>query len=132
MEGLLGELALPHVELPNAGDGVVLVDDGGGLALRLREHNVHKIGSGRDHLDPLEIVQRRHGFRARESTHREETERRKRRRRKRRRKEEEKRRREVKRKLRKTTWPSFFFFHFFSFVVYFFYKRIRMREQVGH
>jgi hypothetical protein len=57
MEGLLGELALPHVELPDAGDGVVLVDDGGGLALGLGEHNVHKVNRGRDDLDPLEIVQ---------------------------------------------------------------------------
>ena len=62
MEGLLGELALAHVELANARDGIVLVDDSGGLALGLGEHNVHKVSRGGDHLNPLEVVQSRHIF----------------------------------------------------------------------
>ena len=72
MEGLLGELALAHVELANARDGIVLVNHSGSLALGLGEHNVHKLCGGGDHLDPLEVIQSRHGPKEEEEEEEEE------------------------------------------------------------
>ena len=46
--------SLPHS--PDAGDLVAGVDHRGRLALRPRQHNVHKVGRRRHRLDLLEIV----------------------------------------------------------------------------
>ena len=56
VERLLGELHLPRVELPDAGDLEVAVDDGGRLSLGLGQDNVHKVLGGRDNCYLLEVV----------------------------------------------------------------------------
>lgn len=55
-DGVLAELDLAHIERSYSGDGIAGVHDSGGFALGLGEHDVDEIGSGRDHLDVLEIV----------------------------------------------------------------------------
>merc|ERR1712180_2962 len=59
---LLCELDLSEIEASYAGDVVLLVDDGGGLALGFGEDDIDEILGGGDHLDLLEVVlRRRHG-----------------------------------------------------------------------
>ena len=56
MEVLLSELYLSYVEQMEAGYGVALVDDGGSLALHLREDYVHEVLRCQHHRDLLEVV----------------------------------------------------------------------------
>jgi hypothetical protein len=55
---LLRVLDLARVELANAADGVLLVDDGGRLALRLGQDDVDKVLGRRHHSHLLEVVVR--------------------------------------------------------------------------
>ena len=52
----MGELDLTHIELPDAHDVVVRMDDGGRLALRLGEDGIDQRVGSRHGLDLLEVV----------------------------------------------------------------------------
>lgn len=57
---LLGVLHLTHVELPNSGNMISLVHNGGSFALRLRQNNVDEVFRRGDHRDGLKVVHRGH------------------------------------------------------------------------
>ena len=56
VERLLGELYLLRVELPDAGDLEVAVDDGGRLSLGLGQDDVHEVLGRRDYRYLLKVV----------------------------------------------------------------------------
>ena len=43
MEGLLGKLELPGIELADTADSILLVDDGRGFSLCFGQHNVNEV-----------------------------------------------------------------------------------------